>query len=79
MLDEPRDGEYVIIEDFNACVKAFDALIAVAEATSKMLVDTPESYPSDRFAEKESVVLDDAINNAITLLQAGVKEARMFQ
>ncbi len=76
MLDEPRDDEYVIIEDFQDLVKAFDALIAVAEATSKMLVDTPESYPSDRHSEPGSVVLDDAINNAITLLDNGIKKAR---
>ncbi len=78
MLDEPRDDEYVIIEDFQDLVKAFDALIAVAEATSKMLVDTPElSYPV--MGQSTAGDLDNAINNAITLLDNGVKEARTFQ
>lgn len=77
MSDEIRDGEYVIIEDFQASVKAFDALIATAEATRKVLVDAPESYITS--AQSAVVVLNVAINNAIKLLEGGITKAKEFE
>ena len=71
-------GEYVIIEDFQDLVKAFDALIAVAEGTHKMLAQTPE-YTLIPLSQSQVVVLNAAVNNAITLLEVGVKEAREFE
>ena len=71
-------GDYVSYEDFQDLVKAFDALIAAAEATHKGLVATPE-YRGDNVGPATVAVLNDAINDAIKLLEPGIKEAKEFE